>query len=64
MSNEVLVQQCDLCNEYFKNVSRLKDHVLNEHFEHQMIEPKCETVEILDEMSGTSETFGKISVKK
>ena len=60
----MLVQQCDICNEYFENESSLKDHVLNEHFDHPIIEPKCETVEILDELYATSETIGKTFIKK
>ena len=58
---EAIVHQCDLCNEYFKNEFGLKNHILDQHSDHHMIEPKSEKVEILDDINIKSENNGKIS---
>ena len=60
MCKEVVIHKCDLCYEYFKDESSLTKHILEEHFSNQLIEPKCETIEIPDEMCLKNENEGKI----
>ena len=57
---EAIVHRCDLCNEYFENEFRLKIHVLDQRFDHHLIKPESEIVEILDDVYIKSEKNGKI----